>query len=290
MSGRNENNAANTPRLAPLSAAIRKTLRRKPLMLHALEQRYLFDAAAASTLGDALSEQVALEQADQAVAVLAAPQNQDAVVDTDADIALPLAVDATENNDLIFLDRRASNLDALLAGVAPSSDLHLLDTNRDGLEQIQDVLADRPNVSRLQILAPSTAGAIQLGTATLDATSIRADQAEPLAQIGQQLAVDAEVQIFGADLMSSEEGVATRVALEKATGVAVLSAERLVAEEVIEEPSIGGVPVREVITESRERAKSEVTTPVMEEVAAAPVLEREATPVLERVIARYAVT
>ena len=184
MPSRKKINATNASKLAPLSAAIRATMPRKPLMLHALEQRYLFDAAAATTLGEAMSERVAMEQTDQAVAALTVPQVEARAASTDTSLALPVSFDAPdEANEIVFLDRRVADLDSLLADVAPSSELHLIDTNRDGLDQIQEVLAERPDVDRLQILAPGTAGEILLGTAILDAETIRTEHVLSLIHI-----------------------------------------------------------------------------------------------------------
>src|SRR5688572_2755078 len=42
--------------------------------------------------------------------------------------------------EIVFIDGRLSNIDALLQGISPSAEVHFLDVGQDGIEQIDNIL------------------------------------------------------------------------------------------------------------------------------------------------------
>ncbi|MEM6254981.1 MAG: DUF4347 domain-containing protein [Cyanobacteria bacterium P01_D01_bin.156] len=68
---------------------------------------------------------------------------------------------------LVIFDSRLDNLPLLLAGLRPGITAHILEPNRDGIEQISELLYQQPTVS-LTLVAHGFPGGLQLGANNLE--------------------------------------------------------------------------------------------------------------------------
>ena len=73
----------------------------------------------------------------------------------------------TPATTLIFVDANVTNFNKLLADLAPNTEVIILDTTQDGLEQITDVLSKRSHINSIQIVSHGADGQLQLGSTTL---------------------------------------------------------------------------------------------------------------------------
>jgi len=108
--------------------------------------------------------------------------------------ATPAAASARE---IVFVDSHVPDLPCLVAGLKSSAALVVLWPDRDGVQQIADVLtalAPR-DLHALHIVAHGGPGEISLGRSTL-CTASMAGYAARLAQVGAALAPDAAILLW----------------------------------------------------------------------------------------------
>ena len=137
-----------------------------------------------------------------------------------ADLSVPL------RRELLFVDPRASGQEDIVADLLSHKwsqrqvEVWVLDAERDGVEQISDILARFRDVDTLHLVGPGTASAIQLGSTWLDPQSV-AGYAGPIARWNEALAEGGTLLLHNAALTTSPEGrtlVAALVALSGAEG------------------------------------------------------------------------
>ncbi|MBT9553586.1 MAG: tandem-95 repeat protein, partial [Hydrogenophaga sp.] len=172
----------------------------------------------------------------------------------DTDAATPDVVDAGESEErveIIFVD-------AVVADIADdltwhTGEVYVLDANRDGVEQMAEILNGRTGIDAIHVISHGTPGRLELGNTTLDATSMAGEHADELAAIRAALSDDADLLLYGCDVSSTTEGVAFVEALAEATGADVAAssddtgAEALGGNWVLE-TQVGGTIETEVIT------------------------------------------
>ncbi|MEQ8786456.1 MAG: DUF2341 domain-containing protein [Pirellulaceae bacterium] len=84
-------------------------------------------------------------------------------------------------------------------------EIHLLDSNRDGVEQITEILAEYHDVDAVHVVSHGTGGAVQLGNTWLNQQSLQS-YAGQLAGWGGALAPDGDLLFYGCDLAADEGG------------------------------------------------------------------------------------
>jgi VCBS repeat-containing protein len=178
-----------------------------------LEERILFDGAAAAEAADDLQD----SNDDAAVAdEIAAQQAQEQAAE-----ALALAtieMPEVQGNEIYFVDAGIENADSIIAAIPDGAEVILLDANTDGVEQIAAVLQGRNGIDAIHILSHGQPGELQLGNASLDSASIDGIYADELSAIGAALSENADILIYGCDFGQDE---ATLAALADATGADV---------------------------------------------------------------------
>ena len=146
----------------------------------------------------------------------------------EAEFDLLVAEDATvvpavevKRVEVVFADSRIADRDGLLAGLAPDAEVLVLDSARDGLEQILGYLADRTEVGAIHLIGDGDAAQLHLGGSFLTGASIAGVHAGLLEQIGQHLGADADLMIYGCNFGAGEDGAAALQALARLTGADV---------------------------------------------------------------------
>jgi VCBS repeat-containing protein len=182
--------------------------------LTVLEPRVLFDAAFAETLDSAPSHGV-----DQAEAADAESRHDNLIA---ALSEMPVLIMEevqlhVELQSLAFVDDKVENFDDIIAAFGPEVEVHIITSDRDGVEQMAAVLASRSNISSVHIISHGEAGALSLGATTLDANSIAGEHADELAVIAAALSADADILIYGCDFAAGEQGETAVQLLASAT-------------------------------------------------------------------------
>lgn len=163
----------------------------------ALEQRLLYDAAAAVAVDH--------QQAQQ-------PQ-------PDGDASHPQAPDAhAAPKHLLVIDARLNGADQLAQSAAPGTEVLLVGAGQDGVGAIQAALDRLGQVDSIQILGHGTPGAMSLGTSVLSANSAEIERAAGWAA---HLTPDADILLYGCRTGAGSEGQALMQQLAASTGADV---------------------------------------------------------------------
>lgn len=169
---------------------LNKLFRRRPL-IEELEPRILYSADLAPFALDSLS-----------------PAPEQRVIQSDGEFS---SVAATTRNELVIVDAGVEDYETLLADILnqAGSDRHfsvvMLGANRDGIEQISDVLKQYGNLDAVHLISHGGSGVLQLGNSQLDASSLESRAAE-IAAWGTAFNTDADLLLYGCDVAAGTDG------------------------------------------------------------------------------------
>ncbi|MFZ3015233.1 MAG: cadherin domain-containing protein [Nitrospira sp.] len=197
--------------------------------LLSLEQRLMFDAAAAATASEVASEQVAQEQAEAAVS---SDNHADGPSAEQTESQGVLDAIATYNpgesrSEVVFVDPTVPNYQDLLSGMDPNVEVIMLDGGQDGVEQMANALSGRTSIDAIHVISHGGAGELQLGTGMLNADSMSTQYADDLAVIQQSLSEQADILVYGCEFAQGEAGQAAVDMLAELTGADVQASDDL---------------------------------------------------------------
>ena len=75
---------------------------------------------------------------------------------------------------LVFIDLSVEDAQSLMSGVVPGAEVILLDSRRNGVEQITAALAHRPGINRIHLVSHGAPGSLQLGATQLTLENLNA--------------------------------------------------------------------------------------------------------------------
>ncbi|WP_296953214.1 DUF4347 domain-containing protein, partial [uncultured Massilia sp.] len=121
---------------------------------------------------------------------------------------------------IVFIDRAVAGHAALAAALPAGFEAVFIDTDRDGLVQVADLLEHRADIASVSIVSHGTAGVLALGSTQLSAANLDA-YAPQLATLRHALAPGADLLLYGCDVAATAGGQALVDALAAATGADV---------------------------------------------------------------------
>src|SRR5262245_56688911 len=124
------------------------------------------------------------------------------------------------------IDAGVEDADSLLAGIPADALVVRLDGDTDGVLQLAGALASLDDVSALHIVSHGSEGALLLGSARLDATTIDS-HADAWEQVRAALSADADILLYGCNVAEGETGSQFIAALAAATGADVAASDDL---------------------------------------------------------------
>ena len=104
---------------------------------------------------------------------------------------------------LLVVDPSVTDYSVLLTG-AINTPILILDSDKDGVEQITQALAEQPRLKSLQILSHGRAGAVQLGTTELSLQTLRRYTADLTAWAN--VLAGAEILLYGCEVAAGQLG------------------------------------------------------------------------------------
>ena len=138
----------------------------------------------------------------------------------------------TASIEVVFVDAGVEDYDQLLADLMSQDDterhfeVYVLDSERDGIEQISEVLADYRGLDAVHILSHGDDGSIGLGGSTLDSDALQAS-AGLIETWGEALTAEADLLIYGCNLAATEAGQSLVNSLGELTGADVAASDDL---------------------------------------------------------------
>ena len=153
---------------------------------------------------------------------------QSADPDPDITESGPLSFDEGQTDgriEIVFLDAGVEDGQQLLADLLSRegtaiTQMHLLDADSDGIEQIAQVLAGQRGIDAVHIISHGAAGQIQLGSTTLSTDSLDG-YAGQLNDWGGALADSGDILFYGCDFAADAQGGALVNAIGILTGADV---------------------------------------------------------------------
>ncbi|WP_413044195.1 DUF4347 domain-containing protein [Pseudomonas sp. YJ42] len=189
--------------------------------MSALEPRMMFDGAIAATVasdvpsaddsadnshGDATSTVTSQDASDSSHAGLV-PDTQDG-----------------GRKEMVFVDTRVPDYQALLQSVSPDAEVVLLSTDQNGVQQIADALAGRSGIDAIHIISHGDAGVLLLGNAPLFEGNL-GDYSSELQSIGEALTTDGDILLYGCEVGAGSEGQAFLSQLASMTGADIAASD-----------------------------------------------------------------
>ncbi|NOG61597.1 MAG: DUF4347 domain-containing protein, partial [Proteobacteria bacterium] len=206
--------------------------------LQALEPRIMFDAAGVATGSEVAADEIAEDQAQQALTpenLQAQAVNQENEQTDELIAALGDVVPPADRNEIIFIDTDVENYETLLTGISSSVEVVLLDETRDGIEQIAEIMSSQSDVSAIHIISHGESGSLSLGNGTLTQESMTSEHADELATIKNALSESADILIYGCNFAEGESGQSAAATLATLTGADIAASEDISGHE-----SLGG--------------------------------------------------
>jgi trimeric autotransporter adhesin len=136
----------------------------------------------------------------------------------------PSSISLAPANQIVFIDRQLSDYQLLVAGVLPDIQVFLLDADRDGIEQITQILATQQSIDSLHIVSHGESGKIQLGNRYLSGESIDKYSID-LQQWSKKLAPNAQLLIYGCEVGQGDVGAALIYRLSELLGASVAASD-----------------------------------------------------------------
>ena len=135
--------------------------------------------------------------------------------------------EAAASREIVFIDSAVEDHAALTADISSSAEIVMLDADRDGIEQIAEILSSRSDISAIHIVSHGDQAELRLGNATLTADSMAGEHADELATIRAALSDSADILIYGCDFGQGEAGLDAAEQLAERTGADVAASDDL---------------------------------------------------------------
>ncbi|MEO1524421.1 MAG: DUF4347 domain-containing protein [Planctomycetota bacterium] len=132
--------------------------------------------------------------------------------------------DASTRRELVILDSRVHDIEQLVDGLTSNEqtqfDVFVLDADRDGVEQISEILATFQDVDAVHLISHGEDGQVRLGDTWLGESNLDAYAGE-LTRWRDALSADADLLFYGCDLAGSASGRTFLEAVSTLTGADV---------------------------------------------------------------------
>jgi len=135
------------------------------------------------------------------------------------------SLEISQRSEVTFIESDVPDLQTLLDGLS-GSEVHVIDSSQDGLQQIATILAGRSGIDALHIISHGASAILDLGALTLSSDSLAAHQSE-LSAIGRSLSADGDIMLYGCDVGAGASGKMFIDQLASATGADVAASTNL---------------------------------------------------------------
>ncbi|RUS98503.1 hypothetical protein DSM106972_081320 [Dulcicalothrix desertica PCC 7102] len=132
----------------------------------------------------------------------------------------------TGSSSLAFIDAGVSQIDTLIAGMAPGTEVHILKSGSDAITQITETLLHRQGISSLNIISHGSTGSLDFASNSLNAYNIRS-YTEQLQSWGNALTENADILLYGCNVAENALGKAFVEIMRQVTGADVAASSNL---------------------------------------------------------------
>ncbi|MCF8212216.1 MAG: DUF4347 domain-containing protein, partial [Rhodoferax sp.] len=115
------------------------------------------------------------------------------------------AASLSTKREVVFILDNLPDVPTLVADVPAGTEVHVLRSDTNALEQMATILRGHSNLNVIHLLSHGSAGLLNLGALQLDSSNIT-DHADALAQVGAALSEDGDLLLYGCDVAQSAVG------------------------------------------------------------------------------------
>ena len=134
---------------------------------------------------------------------------------------------------LLFVDPGVDNYESLIKNLRPGTEVFVLNSGRDGIEQIAAILDDYVNLKSIEILSHGAPGQIKLADSVLSEKNLN-NYKDSLEAWGDALKVSADILVYGCNVAEGEEGRRFIEALSFMTGADVAASDDITGATALE--------------------------------------------------------
>ncbi|SUY77145.1 Uncharacterised protein [Comamonas testosteroni] len=168
----------------------------------ALEQRFMFDGAAAVDVAHAATDAAAPAAAEHMVDTATALRH---ALTAEAQRVTEASPATTQRQEVVFIDGQVANIGDLLQGLSANAEVVILDSSKDGLQQMADYLRGRQGIDAVHILSHGQRADLMLGRTELTLANLASRGAE-LATIGDALKPEGDILLYGCSIGEGDQG------------------------------------------------------------------------------------
>jgi len=121
--------------------------------------------------------------------------------------------EAKAAGEVYFIVDNVQDWQQVVASMEGSTRVYVLDSSKDGVEQIAAILKGEQNIRAIHLISHGSEGSLNLGTAVLDSQSMQGKYHDELTAVGQALSDQADILIYGCDFASGADGLQAAVIL-----------------------------------------------------------------------------
>jgi hypothetical protein len=133
---------------------------------------------------------------------------------------------STPKSSLLFIDANVGDWQTLARATTGSTEVHLLQSGQDAIQQITQTLLGRSGIESVAIVSHGESGGLQLGESWLNATNLNAYATE-LRSWGNALTETADILLYGCNIAADAIGTGFVNLLAQATGADVAASNDL---------------------------------------------------------------
>ena len=134
------------------------------------------------------------------------------------------------SHEIVFVNENVENYEQLIADLQNDDiraiEVVILDADRDGIEQISDVMADRSDLTAMHVISHGTDGQINLGNTWLNNTNLEQHK-NAVASWGNALAAGGDILFYGCNVAAGSGGQELLDNIAQLTGVDVAASDDL---------------------------------------------------------------
>ena len=127
--------------------------------------------------------------------------------------------------ELVFVSDNVADYEKLIADLQKGDDNRvietvILDSDRDGIEQVSEILADRSGLSAIHFITHGSDGQINLGSTSLNSATLQ-QNSDSISAWGNALTESGDILFYGCDFASNTDGQRLVQSLANLTGADV---------------------------------------------------------------------